>query len=405
MNTYRLLTLKCRLEGLFIAPFVAFGRLLARLYPLKREYRVFFFFPFYHTGGAEKVHVQIAAAIGGPDCIIFFTRRSQADTFREAFRHTGCELRDLSRYTDNKWIYFVNLVFRGVLSGYINRQQTTPLVFHGHSNIAYKTAPWIHPRVRQIDLVHSMNSFSHIRIPFLQYYAQTVLISRVRLEEHRAYYRRIGVPESYISRMRYIGNAVEVPEPARTPNVERPLSILFSGRNGVEKRLPLFLQIAKEVKARMPQIRFQVMGASAEEVPGDWAGVADFLGNQSDPAAIWRIYSSNDLLLLTSATEGMPLAVIEAMGSGCSIIATPVGDLPLHIQSGAQGFLCSTASDEALIREEATAWILQLNEDRALLATISLDNRSYYEEHFSMPAFRAAYRSLLTDENTSSETL
>jgi hypothetical protein len=40
--------------------------------PLKKEYRVFFFFPFYHTGGAEKVHAQIANATGGNDCIIFF---------------------------------------------------------------------------------------------------------------------------------------------------------------------------------------------------------------------------------------------------------------------------------------------------------------------------------------------
>ena len=62
---YRLLLIKRMIEDVFIYPFILTGRLIALLYPLKKEYRIFFFFPFYHTGGAEKVHSQIANATGG----------------------------------------------------------------------------------------------------------------------------------------------------------------------------------------------------------------------------------------------------------------------------------------------------------------------------------------------------
>src|SRR5687768_9146337 len=115
-------------------PFILMGRIIAKANPLKKEYETFYFFPFYHIGGAEKVHAQIAKATGDKDCIIFFTRRSANNLFYEEFRQSGCEMKDISRYTDNKWIYFVNIIFRGIISYYINSQKTRPLVFNGQCN-------------------------------------------------------------------------------------------------------------------------------------------------------------------------------------------------------------------------------------------------------------------------------
>src|SRR5262245_56186370 len=119
---YRLLLIKRFLEDIIIFPFVLIGRLVSYMQPLTEEYKVCFFFPFYHTGGAEKVHAQIATAVGGKECIIFFTRRSADDRFWKEFQRSGCEIKDISKYTDDKWLYFLNLVYRGVITGYINRQ-------------------------------------------------------------------------------------------------------------------------------------------------------------------------------------------------------------------------------------------------------------------------------------------
>ena len=83
---YKLFIIKRMIENVFIFPFILLGRVIAKFRPLEKEYRIFFFFPFYHTGGAEKVHAQIAEAAGGNDCIIYFTKRSADDRFIDDFK-------------------------------------------------------------------------------------------------------------------------------------------------------------------------------------------------------------------------------------------------------------------------------------------------------------------------------
>jgi hypothetical protein len=47
------------IEDLFIFPFVLWGRLSSDSFLPRKSYDIYFFFPFFHTGGAEKVHTQI----------------------------------------------------------------------------------------------------------------------------------------------------------------------------------------------------------------------------------------------------------------------------------------------------------------------------------------------------------
>jgi glycosyltransferase involved in cell wall biosynthesis len=397
MIPYRYWIWKRKAEDVLLFPFVLLGRLIARMRPLEREYRIFFFFPFYHTGGAEKVHAQIVQATGGADCIVFFTRRSQSATFLQAFRESGCAIRDVSRWTDNKLLYFANFIFRGILSGYINVQKKAPVVFQGHSNIAYKTAPWIRKCIRQVDLVHSLNTFSKIRIPFIPFYSETVLISHVKQQAHIDLYRAMGVPQYYIDRLRYIGNAVSLPQRDLLQKPQAPFTVLFSGRPGPEKRPGLFLRIAAAVQQQDPGIRFRMMGAAATDLPDQNIGSVELLGNLSDPAQIQDIYWQSHVLLLPSETEGMPLVLPEAMGNGCAILATPVGDLPLHVRGEDQGFLFSSVTDEETIIREAVGYLLRLKNDAEQLHRIAQSNYQYAHTHFSMTTFTEAYRSLLTD--------
>jgi len=78
---YRLLLFKRQLEAVFIFPFIATGRLIALCKPLKEAYDIFLFFPFYHIGGAEKVHYEIAKVAGNKKAIIFFSKRSHNNFF------------------------------------------------------------------------------------------------------------------------------------------------------------------------------------------------------------------------------------------------------------------------------------------------------------------------------------
>ena len=391
---YKLFLIKRAIENVFIYPFILLGRLIANFYPLKKEYRVFFLFPFYHTGGAEKVHAQIAEATGGEDCIIYFTRKSSDSRFADDFKKSSCEIKDISRFTDNKWLYFLNLIYRGIITGYINKQKQQPVVFNGQCNFAYKISPWIKSQVNQIELIHSLNSFSYIRIPFIPFIDKTVMISRQRIEDHKKLYERYQIPLAIAERIIYISNAITLPALVRSERPLIPFTILYSGRPGPEKRIHLITSMAKQLSSEK-DIQFEMLGDLSSLVNSSDFPFIKFHGNINDNEKINSIYSRAHLLVVTSNTEGFPMVVIEAMANGCAIIATPVGDIPLHVKNNENGFLFSSVDDESTIIHEGYEKILWLKNNPEQWKKISETNIRYAADYFGIEQFNSAYRSLL----------
>jgi glycosyltransferase involved in cell wall biosynthesis len=396
---YGLFLLKRFIEDLFIRPFILLGRRKARKLPLLKNYDFYFFFPFFHTGGAEKVHAQIAMAFRGKKALIIFTRRSHDEGFRALFSASGHDVIDISAYTDKKSAYWNNLIWRGVVSGHINSQPTKPVVFNGQCNFAYKCAPWIDKEVCQYELIHSFNSFSRIRIPFITCYKLTVMISRKAMDDHREQYSRLGMPDDMHARMRYIRNGIPIPTDALPRHTSsRKLNILYAGRGTREKRVHIVARIAEQCRAEKLPVDFTFMGDVSEGLREYPALQARMLGNITDPQGIARIYDETDVLILTSSEEGFPMVVMEAMARGCIIIATPVGDLPAHIRQGEEGFLLSSVQHEDTIVIEAVIMIRKLLGNPLLCHRISAHNISYAQDHFSLRTFEESYRKLLTPE-------
>jgi glycosyltransferase involved in cell wall biosynthesis len=71
------------------------------------------------------------------------------------------------------------------------------------------------------------------------------------------------------------------------------------------------------------------------------------LGLRSDIPAVLR---AADLFVLPSLSEGLPLALLEAMFAGCPIVATDVGDVRVALADGNAGVLVEPGSPEALAR-------------------------------------------------------
>ncbi|KTF05959.1 Glycosyl transferase, group 1 domain protein, partial [marine sediment metagenome] len=51
------------------------------------------------------------------------------------------------------------------------------------------------------------------------------------------------------------------------------------------------------------------------------------------------IYERQDILLINSTTEGLPMSLLEAMARGIPAISTSVGQIPRLIQHGENGFI------------------------------------------------------------------
>ena len=340
------------------------------------------------------MHSQVAQAAGGKDCVIYFTKRSHNELFLQAFRDSGCDIVNISGYTGSKWLYFMNLIWRGVITGYINRQKIPPVVFNGQCNFAYKIAPWIRKNIPQVELIHSLNTFSFIRIPFIPFITRTVMISRKRIEDHVHLYEKISIPAAFLERIQYIPNAIALPA-ARPKKADDPFTVLFVGRGGLEKRLYLVARVAHVLHMENSGIKFEILGDVTNVIDPSQFEFITFHGNQSDPAVISSIYDRAHVLILTSETEGFPLVVIEAMAHGAAVIATPVGDIPYHVKNGINGYLFSSITDESKIEKEGVDFIVKLQKDHRLLKNISDNNVQYAAEHFTIDKFNHAYQHLL----------
>jgi glycosyltransferase involved in cell wall biosynthesis len=392
---YRLLILKRMLEDLIMLPLIWMGKWNAKKQPLKEEYDIFFFFPFHHIGGAERVHANIVQALQGKKALIIFSRKSQHEGFLDDFRASGHPIMDISMQTDNKKKYWENIIYRGQFATYINAQQKSPVIFNGHSNFAYKLSRWIRKDIPQIELIHSFSSFSYIRVPFLPFYRETIMISRNRILDHLALYERWGIPEKYRERIRFILNGIPLPankQPREFPSHQ--LRLMYVGRATAEKRVHLCAAISKRLhQAGVPVLMSFVGNVSTAFSDPDPNDV--FYGDVNDPAIMDELYRKQaDVLFITSSEEGFPMVVMEAMARGSIIIATPVGDLPVHIKHGENGFLFSSVRDESKIIHEGVEYIQRLLEDRQLCQRISDNNLRYAYENFGLATFGKHYREL-----------
>jgi glycosyltransferase involved in cell wall biosynthesis len=88
------------------------------------------------------------------------------------------------------------------------------------------------------------------------------------------------------------------------------------------------------------------------------AGIDDkvhLLGLKSTDEVAGLLHST-DLFVLSSAYEGMPMAVIEALASGVPVATTRVGEVALVVKDGSCGRIAASHSEKDLA--EAVAWCL-----------------------------------------------
>ncbi|HYO21242.1 MAG TPA: glycosyltransferase family 4 protein, partial [Flavisolibacter sp.] len=363
---YKLLIAKRRFESLIMSPFVMLGKLWAVLDRQKEDFDIYFFFPFYHIGGAEKVHYQITQAFVGKKCIIYFTRKSKGENFLEEFKKAGFVIKDISRFTDNKFIYPFNFIFRGILSYKINHNKSRALVFNGQSNFGYKVSPWISARIPQVDLIHALSSFSKIRIPFLEFYRISVTVSQEIIDKHEHLYQKKGVPQKIRNNIHYINYGIELPERTGKTNFGRDVKLLYVGRGSEEKRIYLVARMAEAMHNLGNDLQFSFLGDVDKYVPQDLRKYCRFYGTITDQNSVDSIYREHNILLVTSYTESGPLVVMEAMARGLCIISTPVGIVNEHILPDRNGFVFSSIENETLIVEEAIGYINKFAADITL---------------------------------------
>lgn len=319
-------------------------------------------------GGAERIVAMLAERLllRGVDVRVVALRSLSGDPLREPLERAGVPVASLNArgfYDTRAWLRLVRFLRR-----------TSAHVVHTHllyADVLGRTAAMA-ARVPVVSTLHNVpDGFAHHRADrrYLEQLTARRLARRLICVSQRAadaFPREWRIPRE---RVALVPNAIDlgpwlavregVPRPEasaeengaaaprsvgtaahRTPHDEPQehvsphdqedhVSILSVGRLNPQKAFDVLLRAARIVSDTRPDVRFTILGRGERATElvrlRDVLGLTNtvtFAGEQNDvPSWMQRA----DVFVSSSAWEGMPLVVIEAMAAGRPVVVTDVG--------------------------------------------------------------------------------
>ncbi len=185
---------------------------------------------------------------------------------------------------------------------------------------------------------------------------------------------------------------------AAMPPQGSPPVFLMIGRLLRDKGVIEFVAAARQMKARHPDVRFQLLGATGSEnrtaidaaAVRKWVaeGLVEYLGTTSD---VRPAIAAASCVVLPSYREGAPRTLIEAAAMGRPLLATDVPGCRAVVDPGVTGFLCEVRSADSLAA--AMERFMKLS-PRARTAMGEAGRRKM-EREFDQSLVVAAYREAL----------
>jgi glycosyltransferase involved in cell wall biosynthesis len=162
------------------------------------------------------------------------------------------------------------------------------------------------------------------------------------------------------------------------------------GRLSTIKRQDLLLRAFARLYRARSKARLLVIGDGPEAAALHQlstalgiAGAVYFAGYQQRPEAYLRLM---DVFALSSDSEGMPMALLEAWAAGVPVVSTSVGGIPELIEEGCTGLLVAPGDDDAL-----AAALEELLADPVRARVLGEAGRVEVERNFGLDRAAAAY--------------
>jgi glycosyltransferase involved in cell wall biosynthesis len=153
---------------------------------------------------------------------------------------------------------------------------------------------------------------------------------------------------------------------------EKPL-LLFVGRLGAEKNIGSLRAVLNAI----PDLRLAIVGdgPTRPELEKHFRNTPTHFAGYLRGEALAAAFASADLFVMPSETETLGLVLLEAMASGCPVVACRAGGIPDAIEDGVTGYLFEPG-ERSLV--EAVRRVL---ENPAELAQVRTRARADVERH------------------------
>ena len=272
-----------------------------------------------------------------------------------------------------------------------------PDVVHTHNPQAHLHGTWA-ARLAGVPAIvhtkHGRDQFPHLVLAALGRIATSWVDSFVAVSEDAA---RVAVDLEHVppEKLLVFHNGIDLDRFSAGPRPGGPPSyrLVTVGRLFPIKDQAMLLRAVKLAADRIPEIQLDIVGdgPSRQDLESLRAALGlesrvTFHGYREDVASF---LSAADAFVLSSVSEGVSIALLEAMASGRPAIATDVGGNREVIVNGVTGLLTAAGSAEAL----ADA-IVRVESDPGLLERMGRASRQRVEEEFSLTGVVARYEAL-----------
>jgi L-malate glycosyltransferase len=347
------------------------------------------------VGGLERVVCDLALERGLDHTrIACLTARGD---FADAIEQRGGVVYNLSADVRGRFDLWSQLV--GVMRAY------EPDVVHCHNMFAHAMGALAAMRVGGIPTVLTKHgtylprSWSrHLLHRRLMQRSSVVAVSR-EIQDIL-----LGWSPKLRTRLTYIPNGIAVPS-VTMPDQQRRIVRGGEGWDDHEwvfisvcrmvtgKRIDILLRAFSQVLASAPGSRLILVGDGPElEALKDLAldlrlgGAVSFLGQRMD---VGSLLGAADTFVLSSQNEGMPMALLEAMGAELPVIATSVGEISSLVLDQVTGSLVPPCDIDGLaeaMRKAAT--------ERESACRMGERGRKHVIEKFSLRSTLASYEAI-----------
>jgi glycosyltransferase involved in cell wall biosynthesis len=364
-----------------------------------KKANIVFFFPYYHTGGAERVHLNIVKALHNKNVCVIFTNNSATNNFRNQFyEYANCiEINKIL----NKKNTFINAILKRILVKSLNKTVSIETVFGCNAPYFYEILSEINTSITRIDLFHAFSqadSRETVVAKSVSYIDKRVVINNHTKKDLLKIYIKHHISSSFINNIYIIPNGIEIISLPFSINDFKKIKLAFIGRWSEEKRPEIFLKIAKQIISKHDSIEFFMAGTGMKSniAKINDAGV-NFLGEITNYNELEKVYDQLTFILITSEYEGFPMVIMEAMAKGVIPIATNVGGISEHIINNQNGILVSNSDEEKVVKDFVNS-IEKLLLSREEMNVMSKKAYQYAYLNFQIKIFNQSYIKLLFKE-------